>query len=220
MPHVVGAAALIRAVHPDWSPAAVRSALMTTAYVTDNTQGPILDMQTAAAATLLAFGSGHIDPNKAMDPGLVYDIEYQDYVNFLCGLNYVRKQIKIITRKSNYACTKATVHLNYPSFMVILGNRTNSASAVFNRVLMDVVDSPSVYHVVVKAPTGMRVMVDPQELKFDVKYSKHGFVVRVEVDTSAVMETSERIGIFGYLIWYEQGGNHVIRSPIVSAFGP
>ncbi|KAL5984667.1 hypothetical protein ACLOJK_041288 [Asimina triloba] len=199
-PHVVGAAALIRAVRPDWSPAALRSALMTTAYVTDNTRGPILDMQTAAAAaaTPLAFGSGHIYPNKAMDPGLVYDIEYQDYVNFLC----------------------ATVDLNYPSFMVILNTRTNSASAVFNRILTNVLDSPSVYRVGVEAPTGMRVMVDPPELKFDGKYSKQGFVVRVEVDTSAVMETSDRIGNFGYLIWYERGGNHVIRSPIVSAFGP
>ncbi|KAL6010745.1 hypothetical protein ACLOJK_001187 [Asimina triloba] len=219
-PHVVGVAALLRAAHPEWSPAAVRSALMTTASLTDNTHGPILDMETGAAATPLDYGAGHVDPNKAMDPGLVYDIEYQDYVNFLCGLNYTSGQIKIITRKSSYTCTKASVDLNYPSFIIILNNKTNSASVVFNRALTNVVDSPSVYHAVVKAPTGMRVEVEPAELKFDAKNSKQAFTVTVEVDMVAVIATSEYIGNFGYLTWHEKGGRHVVRSPIVSAFGP
>ncbi|KAL6010746.1 hypothetical protein ACLOJK_001188 [Asimina triloba] len=218
-PHAIGVAALLRAAHPEWSPAAVRSALMTTASFTDNTHGPILDMNTGAAATPLDYGAGHIDPNMAMDPGLVYDIVYQDYVNFLCSLNYTSQQMKIITRKSNYACTKASVDLNYPSFIVILQNATNSASVVFNRVLTNVVDSPSVYHAVVKAPMGMRVKVEPAKLNFDGKYSKQAFTVSVEIDVAAVTATNEQKGYFGHLIWYEEGGRHVVRSPIVSAFG-
>ncbi|KAL6010748.1 hypothetical protein ACLOJK_001190 [Asimina triloba] len=219
-PHVVGVAALLRAIHPDWSPAALRSAMMTTADVTDNTHGPILDMETGAAATPLAFGAGHINPTKAMDPGLVYDIEYQDYVNFLCGLNYTSKQIKIITRKSNYLCTKASTDLNYPSLTVILDNSTNSAGAVFRRVLTNVGDSQSVYHAVVKAPEGMRVLVDPPKLKFGREHRKQAFSVTVQIDMAAVTSTNEHIGPFGYLFWYEKGGNHFVRSPIVSVFRP
>ncbi|KAL6010747.1 hypothetical protein ACLOJK_001189 [Asimina triloba] len=218
-PHVVGVAALLRSVHPDWSPAALRSALMTTAFVTDNTQGPILDIETGAAATPLAFGAGHIDPTRAMDPGLVYDNEYQDYVNFLCGLNYSSKQIKIITRNSNYLCTKASTDLNYPSLTVVLNNSTRSASVVFNRVLTNVGDSPSVYHAAVKAPKGMRVVVEPTKLKFSGRYTKQTFSVTVQIDMAAVASTNEHIGPFGYLFWYEKGGNHVVRSPIVSVFG-
>ncbi|XP_058091335.1 subtilisin-like protease SBT1.7 [Magnolia sinica] len=218
-PHVVGVAALLRAAHPDWSPAAIRSALMTTAYITDNTHGPILDPITGTAATPLDYGAGHIDPNKAMDPGLVYDLERQDYINFLCGLNYTTDRIKIITRGLNYTCTKATLDLNYPSFMVILNN-TNSSRVVFTRVLTNVADSPSIYRAVVKAPTGMRVVVDPPELKFDSKYSKQGFTMSVQIDMAEVVIKSDYIGNYGYLNWYEDGGNHVVRTPIASAFGP
>ncbi|XP_058091338.1 subtilisin-like protease SBT3 [Magnolia sinica] len=218
-PLVVGVAALLRAAHLDWSPAAIRSALMTTAYITDNTHGPILDMTNGTAATPFDYGAGHVDPNKAMDPGLVYDLDRQDYINFLCGLNYTSKQMKILTCGSNYTCSKATLDLNYPSFMVILNN-TNSSSVVFSRVLTNVADSPSVYRAVVKAPTGMRVVVDPPKLKFNGKYSKQGFTMSVQIDMAAVIVKSDYLGNYGFLSWYEDGGNHVVRTPIVSAFGP
>lgn len=101
--------------------------MITTVDVIDNANGPIIDMTTTITGTPLDFGAGHANPNKAMDPGLIYDIEVKDYINFLCGLNYTRQQIKVITRSSNFSCDQANIDLNYPSFIVILNN-TNTTS--------------------------------------------------------------------------------------------
>ena len=60
-PQVAGLAADIVAAHPGWSPAAVKSALMTTAT-------PL-----GARSSPLAAGAGEIDPRRAVDPGLVYE---------------------------------------------------------------------------------------------------------------------------------------------------
>uniref|UniRef100_M8C8K8 Subtilisin-like protease n=1 Tax=Aegilops tauschii TaxID=37682 RepID=M8C8K8_AEGTA len=44
-PHVSGIAALVKSSHPDWSAAAIKSAILTTSDITDSTGGPILDEQ-------------------------------------------------------------------------------------------------------------------------------------------------------------------------------
>ena len=81
-PHVAGVAALLMDVHPDWSPMMVKSALMTSA-------SDVLDGGTPAPNTnpVLIFrqGAGHIAPNSAADPGLVYDAGWNDWLAFLCG---------------------------------------------------------------------------------------------------------------------------------------
>ncbi|KAF5186260.1 Subtilisin-like protease [Thalictrum thalictroides] len=216
-PHVVGVAALLKSAHRDWSSAAIRSAMMTTADVIDNANGQILDLANGTSGTPLDFGSGHINPNKALDPGLVYEIKVEDYVNFLCALNYTSQQIKVITRRSNYRCDQANLDLNYPSFIVILNN-TNTTRYVFKRMLTNVVDSQSVYRAAIWAPSGMKVVVEPMTLTFGSKYSKAGFTMEVEIDLSGYRAKTDYIGNYGYLSWYEVDGKHVVRSPIVSAF--
>ena len=217
-PHAVGVAALLKSAHPDWSPAAIRSALMTTAYLLDNTIRSITDMETGVAATPLDFGAGHISPTMAMDPGLIYDIEVQDYIDFLCGLNYTSKQIKIITRRSKFSCDQANLDLNYPSFMVLLNNNTNTAIYTFKRLLTNVADSPSVYRASLKLPSGMKVKVHPSKVSFAGKYSKAEFNMTVEINLGHARAQSEYIGNYGYLTWLEIDGTHMVRSPIVSAF--
>ncbi|KAH9656005.1 subtilisin-like protease SBT1.9 [Citrus sinensis] len=127
-PHVAGIAALLKAMQRDWSSAAIRSATMTTAYLLDNANSTITDIRIGVSGTPLDFGSGHVNPNKAMDPGLVYDIEVQDYINYLCALNYTSLQISVLTGTSNFTCENANLDLNYPSFVIILNNTKSEAS--------------------------------------------------------------------------------------------
>ncbi|KAF8776400.1 hypothetical protein HU200_003539 [Digitaria exilis] len=101
-----GVAALLKAAHPNWSPAAIKSALMTTAYTVDNTNSSLRDAADGSLANAFAYGAGHVDPQKALSPGLVYDISTNDYVAFLCSLDYSLPHIQVITKMSNISCPK------------------------------------------------------------------------------------------------------------------
>ncbi|KAM1223182.1 hypothetical protein ACFX15_010288 [Malus domestica] len=92
-PHASGVAELLKGAHPGWSATAIRSALMTTANPLDTTRNPILDDgDNFNSASPLAMGTGHVDPNRALEPGLIYDATSQEYVNLLCSTNFTRKQ--------------------------------------------------------------------------------------------------------------------------------
>jgi 2',3'-cyclic-nucleotide 2'-phosphodiesterase/3'-nucleotidase len=67
-PHVAGAAALLKQMHPDWTPTQIRSALMTTAETE-----VWLDADQTALASVLDMGAGRIDLAKAGNPGLTFD---------------------------------------------------------------------------------------------------------------------------------------------------
>ena len=61
---------------------------MTIVYAKDNTGTILKDQWTGLSGIPLQFGAGHINPNHAMDPRLIYDTVFQDYIEFLCGLGY------------------------------------------------------------------------------------------------------------------------------------
>lgn len=81
-PHVAGLAALLKHKHPSWSPMAIKSALMTTGY-------DVLDGGTPAPNTnpelIFRQGAGHVRPNSAADPGLVFDSGFNDWLAFICN---------------------------------------------------------------------------------------------------------------------------------------
>jgi subtilisin family serine protease len=77
-PHVAGLAALLKDLHPDWTPMMIKSALMTTAY-------DVLDGPNTNPLVIFRQGAGHVRPNSAADPGLVYNSGWNDWLAFICS---------------------------------------------------------------------------------------------------------------------------------------
>ncbi|KAG9135212.1 hypothetical protein Leryth_013489 [Lithospermum erythrorhizon] len=217
-PHTAGIAALLKAARPEWSPAAIRSAMMTTADILDNTLNPIQHIGfRKEAASPLEMGAGHVNPNRALDPGLIYDVGTQDYINLLCGLNFTSTQIQTITRSSgsNYDCSIKSLDLNYPSFIAYFdqGDPVNSSVQEFERTVTNVGDSGSVYKAKVPRMDGLKVEVVPDKLNFNEKHETRSYKLRIE----KVKEAKE-LPVYGTLSWVESGGKQrVVASPIVVA---
>lgn len=216
-PHVSGLAALLKAAHPEWSPAAIRSALMTTAYTVDNRGGTMLDESTGNVSTVMDFGAGHVHPQKAMEPGLVYDISSFDYVDFLCNSNYTDKNIRVVTRKSaDCSGAKKAGHsgnLNYPSLSAVFQQYgKHKMSTHFIRTVTNVGDPNSVYQVTVRPPRGMAVTVQPEKLAFRRVGQKLSFLVRVQARAVKLSPGSSSTKS-GSVIWSD--GKHTVTSPLV-----
>lgn len=215
-PHVAGAAALLRAIHPSWSPAAIRSALMTTAGTTDNGGLPILSYDDMQPATALGIGSGHINPQRATDPGLVYDADFTDYVAFLCSLNYSESQMKVFVDKLNPCSLFAGSpgKLNYPSFSVVFKPGSNLLELTRTVTCVGKL-LPEVYHVNVVNPTPAKVTitVEPKTLTFSNIGEKQTF--KIIFKSSFMEENSTKVVenmVFGSISWVSE--KHEVRSPI------
>ncbi|XP_038715105.1 subtilisin-like protease SBT3 [Tripterygium wilfordii] len=216
-PHVAGVAALLKSAHPEWSPAAIRSAMMTSADVTDNTHYPIKESSNnLEIASPIVMGAGHVNPNKALDPGLIYDVGVNDYVNLLCGMGFTANQIQAITRSSTTNCSAPSLDLNYPSFIAFFNVNDDSKSDMtmvqeFQRTVTNVGEGMSTY--IAKVPTleGLKVSVTPEKLVFKEKKEKQSY--KLSIEGPHLMKQEQ---VFGFLIWEEVGGNHVVKSPIVA----
>ncbi|KAK4774328.1 hypothetical protein SAY86_009263 [Trapa natans] len=216
-PHVSGAAALLKSAHPDWSPAAIRSAMMTTANLLDNILQPMTDESTGKPATPYDFGAGHINLNRALDPGLVYDLTSDDYVNFLCGIGYSSKVIQVITRFP-VSCPGARKslpeNLNYPSITALFSSsKAGVQSKSFTRTVTNVGDPKSVYQVKVESvPKGVSMTVNPTMLVFSESVKKQSYTVIIKANTNSL--TVDYSGsAFGSMSWSD--GKHVVMNPIV-----
>ncbi|KAM3340375.1 hypothetical protein P3S68_030245 [Capsicum galapagoense] len=161
-PHLAGVAALLKSAHPDWSPAAIKSATMTTADFINLGNNPIQD-ETLETADLFTLGSGHVNPSRATDPGLIYDIQPEDYIPYLCGLNYTDDQVSAIVKKKVH-CTSSIPQseLNYPSFSI----PKLSSAQTYTRTVTNVGEAISAYTVKVFGLKGVEVTVNPKILKF------------------------------------------------------
>ncbi|NP_001159342.1 putative subtilase family protein precursor [Zea mays] len=220
-PHVAGIAALIKKKHPSWTPAMVRSALMTTARTVDNRGGYILDnghsvivgrrIDNFRVATPLVAGAGHVQPDLALDPGLVYDAGEHDYVHFLCALNYTAEQMRrFVPDFVNCTGTLAggPASLNYPSFVVAFENCTDVRT--LTRTLTKVSEEAETYSVTVVAPEHVKVTVTPTTLEFKEQMETRSYSVEFRNEAGGNPEAGG--WDFGQISW--ENGKHKVRSPV------
>ncbi|KAH0451134.1 hypothetical protein IEQ34_018433 [Dendrobium chrysotoxum] len=209
---LAGVASLLKLSHPDWSPAAIKSAMMTTADLLDRDGGVIVD-ETLGEAGYFALGAGHVNPTRADDPGLVYDLQPGDYVPYLCGLGYTDKQVSTITRQSvECSVFEAMVaeELNYPSISVAMGS--NMEKTVM-RTVRNVGEEEAVYSVQVRAPEGVEVTVYPEKLGFSELKQNRSF--NIYFSTGNVGERRGTVAQ-GQLKWVSN--KHIVRSPLLISF--
>jgi subtilisin family serine protease len=214
-PHLSGIAAAIKSKHPHWSPAAIKSAIMTTA---DRSGWPILDEQ-HKPADWFATGAGHVNPEKAADPGLVYDISPNDYIGYLCGLYAGASQNVSVVARRAVDCSNVTVipnssMLNYPSISVVFPRTWNrSRPVVVRRTAKNVGTVPSTYEVAVDMPAatgGVTVDVSPRELVFTEADQEQSFEVTVQPRQNG------RKAVHGALRWVSE--KYTVRSPVSVSF--
>ncbi|KAK8936922.1 Subtilisin-like protease [Platanthera zijinensis] len=213
-PHVSGIAALLKKVHPDWSPAMIKSAIMTTSYTGDRDKNRITDdaSNNRAPANAFAIGAGHVNPSAAEHPGLVYDTRLEDYVPYLCGLKGMNTfKVIIITNGAGTCSNKkmAAEELNYPSIMVSLGSGTNNKT--IRRTVTNVGKANSIYNVTIINPKGVTVDVNPRKLQFASVGEEKSFTVEISL-TGSPPTRGEDVWE-GRLIWVS--GMYRVTSPIV-----
>uniref|UniRef100_M1ADN8 Xylem serine proteinase 1 n=1 Tax=Solanum tuberosum TaxID=4113 RepID=M1ADN8_SOLTU len=213
-PHSSGIAALLKGAHPEWSPAAIRSAMITSAINIDNTNSPIKDSGlNYSIATPLAMGAGLVNPIFTLNPGLIYDATPQDYINLLCAMKFTGKQILTITRSSTYTCQNASSDLNYPSFIALYTNETGATlSQKFTRTVTNVGDGPANYSINMTVPSNTNISVYPSRFSFSSKYEKLSYTLTVEYSGNKTGEV-----VFGSITWVDVIGLHAVTSPIVVA---
>ncbi|XP_027903216.1 subtilisin-like protease SBT2.6 [Vigna unguiculata] len=164
-PHIAGIAALIKQKHPHWSPAAIKSALMTTSTTLDRAGNPILAQQYSESeamnlvrATPFDYGSGHVNPRAALDPGLVFDAGYEDYLGFLCTTPGI--DVHEIKNYTNSPCNNSLGHpsnLNTPSITISHLVRTQ----IVTRTLTNVADEEETYVITARMQPAVAIDVNP-----------------------------------------------------------
>ena len=185
-PHVAGLGALLTQAHPTWSPAAIKSALMTTGY--DTIDGDVF-----------AHGAGHVKPNSAVDPGLVYDNGFADWRGFLRG-----QGLCTLCFGTTPATTIKATDLNLASIAIgkLAGVQTTT------RTVTNVGATSATYNGVVTGVSGVDVTVTPSSFTLAPGASQT-FTVGFVTNASATFDAYTS----GHLTWSD--GVHSVRSPIV-----
>ena len=157
------------------------------------------------------YGSGHVNPTQATNPGLVYEASGGDYINFLCSIGYDEKKVRLISGH-NSSCPKGSdkgspKDLNYPS-MTAQVSVEKSFRVEFHRRVKNVGHVNSTYKAKIFSRSLIGIKVVPKVLSFKSLNEEKSFDVIVNgggFSNNSMVSAS--------LVWSD--GIHSVRSPIV-----
>ncbi|MFI6790772.1 S8 family serine peptidase [Nonomuraea sp. NPDC050383] len=194
-PHVAGLAALLKDLHPDWSPMTIKSALMTTG--SDVRDGPGTE-----PAVIFGEGAGHVTPNSAADPGLAYDSGVDDWSAFLCATTKgVEDKVCQALAKAGHSLDPSD--MNVPSIAV---GRLAGTQTVTRRVT-NVGRSTATYTASTSGLAGITAKVSPSRLTLRAGETR-SFTVTF---TQATAPMNVYRG--GRLTWKD--GRHTVNVPVL-----
>lgn len=167
-------------------------------------------------ATPYDHGAGEVSPTGGLQPGLVYDTDPADYLQFLCYIGYDVSTIKLVAGElpAGFSCAKNSSkdmiwNLNHPSIAV--SKNVAAAPVTVTRTVtnVDSSDAETTYTVNVDAPKGLEVNVVPSSLKFTASTGKLSY----QVTFSSSSTSSVKGDVFGAITWTNK--KHQVRSPFV-----
>lgn len=182
------------------------------AYNKDTAGDNILAGGSLEAADPFDVGAGHLNPLKAIDPGLVYDMKTKDYIAFLCNIGYTEEQIRslvLVSHDTPASCRgnqPTTADLNYPSITITNLQRTTTIKRTVRHVGQ--CWRTAIYTVKVASPNGVEVRVWPRILVFTPFKQELTYYV-----TLRPKKVSQGRYDFGEIVWSD--GFHQVRSPLV-----
>ena len=194
-PHMAGLGALMKQRFPTWSPMAIKSALMTTAYQTVKT-GPATG---AVFGSPFSFGAGHVDINKAVNPGLVFDSGYGDWLGFLCG-----------TQLPVSFCSSAGVPVLNPSNLNVASIAIGSMAGAqtVTRKVTNVSGQRATFTAASTGLVGTTVVTNPASFTLNAGASQ---VIQVSFSNASAPLNTYRDGA---IVWTSDKG-HTVRIPTV-----
>ncbi|KAI5082165.1 hypothetical protein GOP47_0001908 [Adiantum capillus-veneris] len=212
-PHIAGIAALVKQSNPDLSVSGIASALSTTAIMRDGKGSSLLtedllSPKRSDLATPFDVGCGLVNATAAMNPGLIFNAGYKDYVRFLCAVDGAAGEVKRALGKSCAsigASKELATNLNAPYITIA----ALEGRLTVIREVMHVGNSTELYEVSVKVPEGVSLEVSPSIFMLDCKEAQ-----RLEVTVEPSSSRRKSTPSFGSILFKGSHG-HSAQIPVV-----